>query len=84
MALPRRAAVLDPGGIPARAAEDAVQYTAVIDARIASRFVGQKRLDHTPLEVGQAISAHGELESEASTKGKPSPAFSPIDDELCF
>lgn len=46
--------------------EDAVQHATVIDAGHASRFVGQQRFDHAPLEVGQVISAHGERESEIS------------------
>ncbi len=44
--------------------EDAVQHAAVIDAWDASRLVGQQRLDHAPLEIGQIISAHAELESD--------------------
>lgn len=50
--------------------EDAVQYTTIIDARHASGLVGQQRLDHAPLEVGQIISAHADAESEASARGK--------------
>ena len=43
--------------------EDAVQRPAVIDARHASRLVGQQRFDHAPLEISQVVSAHAELES---------------------
>lgn len=50
--------------------EDAVQHAPVIDAGHASGFVGQLRLDHAPLEIGQVISAHDELESEASAMEK--------------
>ncbi len=45
--------------------EDAVQHAAVIDARHASRLIGQKRLDHAPLEVGKIVSAHADAESHA-------------------
>jgi hypothetical protein len=31
--------------------EDAVQHAAVVNARHASRLIGQQRLDHAPLEV---------------------------------
>lgn len=44
--------------------ENAVQHATIIHARNASRLVGQKRLDHTPLEVGQIISAHADAESD--------------------
>lgn len=43
--------------------EDTVQHAAVIDTRHAPGLVGQERLDHAPLEVGQVISAHQEPES---------------------
>ena len=45
--------------------EDAVQHAAVIDARHASRLVGQKRLNHAPLEVGKIVSAHADAEPYA-------------------
>ena len=51
--------------------EDAVQHAPVIDARHASRLVGQQRLDHAPLEVGQVISAHADAESEFNAIAKP-------------
>ncbi len=50
--------------------EDAVQHAPVIDTWHTSGLVGQKRLDHAPLEVGQIISAHAERESELTTKCK--------------
>jgi hypothetical protein len=46
--------------------ENAGQHALVIDARHASRFVGQQRLDHAPLEVFQVISAHADVESPRS------------------
>jgi len=52
--------------------EDAVQHAAIIDARHASGLVGQQRLDHTPLEVGQVVSAHVGAESTFTQKGKSS------------
>ncbi|MBB5984198.1 hypothetical protein HNP60_000172 [Sphingobium sp. B1D3A] len=48
--------------------EYTVEHTAIIDARHASRLVGQKRFDHAPLEVGKIISAHAEPELEADEK----------------
>lgn len=51
--------------------EDAVQHTAIIDARDAPRFVGQERFDHAPLEVGQIISAHADPESDHDAFGNP-------------
>lgn len=51
--------------------KDAVQYAAVINAWNASRLVGQQRLDHSPLEVGQVVSAHGKPESRLRAHGKP-------------
>jgi hypothetical protein len=33
----------------------------------ASWLVGQERLDHAPLEVGQIISAHADAESDLGT-----------------
>ena len=50
--------------------EDAVQHTAVIDARHASRLLGQQRLDNAPLEVGQIVSAHADAESGFHPMGK--------------
>lgn len=50
--------------------EDAVQHAAVIDTRHTSRLVGQQRLDHTPLEIGQIISAHAYAESDFSGRRK--------------
>ena len=50
--------------------EDAVQRAAVINARHASRLVGQERLDHAPLEVGQIVSAHADAESANGQNGK--------------
>ena len=32
--------------------EDAVQHAAIVHARNTSRLVGEKRLDHAPLEIG--------------------------------
>jgi hypothetical protein len=43
--------------------EDAVQHTPIVDTRHTSRLVGQERLDHAPLEVGQVVSAHADAES---------------------
>lgn len=51
--------------------EDPVQHTAIINARYATRLVGQERLDHAPLEVGQVISAHADAESEKPPEEKP-------------
>ena len=50
--------------------EDAVQHPPVINAWHAPGFVGQQRLDHAPLEVGQVISAHADAESEKLPEGK--------------
>ena len=50
--------------------EDAVQHAAVIDARHASRLVGQQRLDHAPFEVGQVVSAHADAELGFHPMGK--------------
>lgn len=50
--------------------EDAVQHAAIVDAGHASEFVGQKRLDHAPFEVGQIISAHADAESNSCANGK--------------
>ena len=41
-----------------------------IDARHASRLVGQQRLDNAPLEVGQIVSAHADAESGFHPMGK--------------
>src|SRR3546814_719993 len=49
--------------------EDAVQHAPIIDARHPSRLVGQQRLDHAPLEVGQVVSAHADAESDAGLAG---------------
>ena len=48
--------------------EDTVQHAAIINAGHASRFIGQQRFDHAPLEVGQVISAHAEPESQIGSK----------------
>jgi len=37
---------------------------AIINARHASRLVGQQRLDYAPFEVGQVISAHANAGSQ--------------------
>jgi hypothetical protein len=58
--------------------EDAVQHAPIVDARYASWFVGQQRLDHTPLEVGQVISAHSEPESESGARWKLQSGYRPI------
>ena len=50
--------------------EDAVQHAAIIDARHAPWLVRKQRLDHAPLEVGQVISAHAEVESALFLQGK--------------
>lgn len=44
--------------------ENAVQHPPVINTRHLSRLVGQQRVDHAPLEIGQVISAHAVGESE--------------------
>jgi hypothetical protein len=44
---------------------------AAVAKQHASRLVGQQRLDHAPLEVGQVVSAHAVAESEFSGMGKP-------------
>src|SRR5258706_8929859 len=59
--------------------EDSVQHAAIINARHASRFVGQQGLDHAPLEVGQIISAHADAESEFGTIRKLSVGISRYD-----
>ena len=51
--------------------KDAVQHTPIIDARYASRLVGQQGLNHAPLEVGQVVPAYGELESETDEEVQP-------------
>ena len=47
-----------PGGPGAEHPQDAVQYTPVVHSRYASGLVGQQRLDHAPLEVGQVVALH--------------------------
>jgi hypothetical protein len=42
--------------------------------RHTPRLVGQQRLDHAPLEVGQIISAHADVESEFCAMEKPQSA----------
>jgi hypothetical protein len=44
--------------------EDAVQHAAVIYARHATGFVGEKRFDHAPFGISQVISAHASHESD--------------------
>jgi hypothetical protein len=44
--------------------EDAVQHAAVIHARHATGFVGEKRFDHAPFGVSRVISAHASHESD--------------------
>ena len=51
--------------------EDAVEHAAIVDARYTSRLVGQERLDHAPLEVGQIISTHADAESAFYARVKP-------------
>ena len=58
--------------------EDAVQYTTVINPRHASRLVRQERLDRTPLEVGQIISAHADVESDHDAFRKPRVGSQPV------
>jgi hypothetical protein len=66
-----REEALDQIPLPVEAlAEDAVQHTAVIDARHASRLVGQQRLYNALLEVGQIVSAHADAESGFHPMGK--------------
>lgn len=50
--------------------EDAVQHAPVVDARHASWFVGQQRLDHAPPEVGQMVSAHADAASKPGQEEK--------------
>lgn len=50
--------------------ENAVQHASVVHAGHASRLVGQQRLDHAPLEVGQVVSAHADAESRLSRRRK--------------
>jgi len=50
--------------------EDAVQQASVIDAGHTSGLVGQQRLDHAPLEVGQVVSAHGGPKSVFAARRK--------------
>ncbi len=50
--------------------KDAVQHSAGIDTRHASRLVGQERLDDAPLEVSQVVSAHPDVESDMRPAGK--------------
>lgn len=52
---PRRTGPQDP--------EDSVQHAPIIDTWHTARLVWQQRLDHSPLEVGQVISAHADAES---------------------
>ena len=52
--------------------EDAVQRPPVIDTRHASRFPGQQRLNHAPLEVGQVITAHAAAESSSDGQWRTS------------
>lgn len=54
---------ITPRGAGAQHPKDTVKHAAIIDARYASWLVGQQRLNHAPLEVGQIISAHAEPES---------------------
>jgi hypothetical protein len=51
--------------------EDAIQHPSVIDTRHASRLIGQKWLDHAPLEVRQVISAPDNPGSENHARGNP-------------
>jgi hypothetical protein len=44
--------------------EDAVQHAAVIHARHATGFVGEKRFDHASCGISQVISAHASHESD--------------------
>ena len=50
--------------------EDAVQHAPIIDTRNTSRLVWEQWRDHSPLEVGQVISAHPDLESAGERRGK--------------
>jgi hypothetical protein len=47
------------------------KHAAVIDARHASRLVGQQRLDNAPLGVCQVVSAHSDAESGFHPMGRP-------------
>lgn len=60
-----------PGRTGSQHPEDAIQHAAIVHARHASRLVGQQRLDHAPLEVGQVVSAHANPESGGSRLVKP-------------
>ena len=53
----------------------ASKFAAIIDARHASRLVGQQRLNHTPFKVGQMISAHGKPGSGGAACVKPQSVF---------
>lgn len=44
--------------------KDAIQQSAVIDARHTSWLVGQQRFNHKPIEVSRVISAHADAESQ--------------------
>jgi hypothetical protein len=48
---------------------NALQHASIINPWHAVRL-GQQRLDHTPFEVGQIVSAHADVESEPECRGK--------------
>src|SRR5499427_10782906 len=58
--------------------KNAVQHAAIIDARHSARFVGQKRRDHAPFEVGQVISAHAYAESDFACHANPIYGFTAL------
>lgn len=53
------------------APKDAVQHPPVIHAGHARGPVRQQRLNHSPLQVGQVVSTHGEHESRLRVREKP-------------
>src|SRR5262249_23502851 len=58
--------------------KNAVQHPAMIDARHSARLVGEKRRDHAPFEVGQAISAHAYAESDFACHANPIYGFTAL------
>jgi hypothetical protein len=52
------------------APEDAVQHAAIVNSRNAAWLVGQQRLDHAALEIGQIISAHATMNQTLKPLGR--------------
>ena len=55
----------------AQHAEDAVEHTPIIDARLAERIFGKQRQDHILFEVAEFISSHIKLPSGSLNHDQP-------------